>query len=214
MTIKDYLNFKPKALEVIRDKRIFNMVHNPKYSPILKCLHEGPLTLKEIGIKYITYLEKTSGTKKQPNIIYGYAKDLEKEGILVPCGKRITNGDPSAEILYSRSANLYYPVIASDDYWESEDNAIIIQKLCEIYNVYSKGSNLSPEEINKLMKSIYNEPLSHIGDFIEKNNDELASILDDLPFSLLDRIFNFLDILVIIQNPDFYKKQLKKYKRK
>ena len=197
METRDLISFTPKAFMVIDQKKQFDLLYHPKhekkYSPVLRVLREGPLTLKELEYKYNAVVDEP----KKKNTIYSYVQDLEKVGLVTKCGQRITPGHTFCEWLYNRSAVLFYPVIFSEDTFKTKRFANAIENMQKVISLYSDKT----PTVNKLREtlfSIYRDSQKKVGDIFTAYSDEIAEIMGDVQFRQLDRICTILEMVMAL----------------
>ncbi len=106
MEYQDFITYEPEQICIVRDQFKFDLVTDPKYTPILIALRAKPLPIKDIVDGYNRISDKT---RKQTSI-YNYLQDLIKQGLVVKAGQRVITGKTASEVLYSRCAKLYLRV--------------------------------------------------------------------------------------------------------
>lgn len=206
MNTKDFFdeNYKVKPLEVLDDETLINLLDDPKYAPIMRILREKPFTFKEIHKRYNAGRKKP----KEEVTIRQYIKVLEDSGMVVKAGQSITEGKIAAENLYGRSARFYFPVVLSEDFWESEENQFITEKVLQILQYVDTKKKPTIESLRKLLYSIYSKTEQEIAQVFEKFENEIAENLSNSTFNEIRSISNFMMLLVLLTNSSIYKKDL------
>lgn len=206
MNTKDFLddNYKIKAVQIIDDVNLIQTLNDEKYAPVMKFLREKPLSVKDIRKRYNAELKKP----KEEVTIRQYLKVLEDSGLILKAGQRITDGKIAAETLYGRAAKYYLPVIISEDYWESEENKIVIKKVLEILQFANFKKQPDMTSFRKLLHSIYSKSEMEIAKIFDKYKNEISDLLIDSPFNEIKFLSSFLMIAVLLTNQQFFKQEL------
>lgn len=198
METRDLISFTPKNVVVIDQKKQFDLLFLPKnvqkFTPILRILRDGPLTLKELEYKYNAIADEP----KKKNTIYSYVQELEKAGFVTKAGQRISPGHTFCEWLYDRTAKLFYPVLVSDEYFKSKEASAALEKTRELLSLYLEQP---APDFNKLKDVVFrtNQQAQRVvGDVFSKHSDEIAEITKDLSFRQLDKICKALEMLMIV----------------
>lgn len=200
METRDLINFTPKNVMVIDQKKQFDLLFLPKnekkYIPILHVLRDGPLTLKELEYKY----NAIADAPKKKNTIYSYVQDLEKAGYVTKAGQRISPGHTFCEWLYDRTAKLFYPVIASDEFFKSKEASFAFEKTSDLLSLYLGQDSLNFDKLKDVVFKTYQQAQRSVGDIFSEHSDEIAKITEDIPFRQLDKICNILELLMVVHN--------------
>jgi len=206
MTTKDFLdeNYKVKPLQVLDDKALINLLDDPKYAHLMRILRKKPFTIKEIRKRYNAGRKKP----KEEVTIRQYVKILTDSGLIVKAGQSITEGKIAAEILYGRSARCYFPVVLSEDFWESGDNQFITEKVLQLLNFVDTKKKPTLESLRKLLHAIYSKTELEIAKVFERFENELSENLSNSPFNEIRYISNFMMLLVLLTNYSIYRKDL------
>ncbi|MHA2366314.1 MAG: hypothetical protein ACXAC7_20325, partial [Candidatus Hodarchaeales archaeon] len=193
----DYISFNPVLIKLI-DIEKWKKDVTPKYLAIINMLREGPKTIKEIHQNHSKFEEiadrmfnekahlvqeknRQTITTKKENTIYRYVKDLIKAGFVIEAGRRMVKNQTSTQILYSRTAKVFYTLGIEKDYWISEKGKNIIYALGMTLRHHFEKLNFKKEEFFQLI-SKYSELKTQ---YLEQ---ALISVSDEW---IIDPLFRF-----------------------
>ena len=123
----DIITYKEEAILMVDDKAAWDLILDVRYQPIIEALRKGPMTVKDLEMKYNQIVAKKidempldakekkelkQKTRRKGKTLYKYLDSLEKMGLVVQAGKRVKMGQTASETLYGRSAKLF---IKSDE---------------------------------------------------------------------------------------------------
>jgi hypothetical protein len=128
--MQDYILYNPVLIKTIEAKIYDNKIRNNSNSiVILRMLSSRSMTLNEIHsnhhrmiLERIINKNKTTSMPKpkSKNTIYKYIQDLIKSGFIIESGRRPIPNQSATQILYSRSAEMFYRIEYRADYWNSD----------------------------------------------------------------------------------------------
>lgn len=106
---QDVLHFTPELVKILDSPQAIRLLEDPDYYIIVEILRKRPMTIREIEDAYkLRASDHETVEPKSYNTIYRYIKALEKEGLVIPGGKRVEFGKTAAETLFSRTAKLFH----------------------------------------------------------------------------------------------------------
>lgn len=208
--VKDKDSGKMKTVQKKVMKKKLDLLFDEKYLSIFQSLRNGPYTIEDVTEKYNENKKKEDVKKKIT--IYSYVKELEKAGLVIQVGKRLTqkeSGKIVTDTLYNRAAKMFYPIIVSEDFWLQEKNTELVERLAELISVYLKKPKIPVEAMKNLLSRIYTVTETEIAGFLQNESDKVTDVIGDLFFKEMDNIFRALDFIIILLNPTYYEKELK-----
>jgi hypothetical protein len=198
METRDLISFTPKAVIVIDQKKQFDLLYLPKnakkYSPILYVLRDGPLTLKELEYKYNTIADEP----KKKNTIYSYVQDLEKGGLVTKAGQRISPGHTFCELLYDRTATIFYPVLVTDEFFKSKEATAALEQTRNLLSLYLEQPAPNFNKLKDVVFKTYQHAQRSVGDIFSEHSEEVSEITADLTFLQLDKICGIFETLMAV----------------
>ncbi|MHA1668232.1 MAG: hypothetical protein ACTSUR_06195 [Candidatus Heimdallarchaeaceae archaeon] len=201
----DFITYERKSVLVIRDEKLVSTLEDEKYNIILLCLRDGPYTLREITKKH----NDISSKRKEEITIYRYLKDLIKAGLVIQAGKRVLRGKIATETLYDRVATVYYPVIISEEFWKRPENAIYVEKLSRILELFTNKEKIRRGSVQKLLRKIYSVSESTVSRFLEEKVGEISELFKNDSFSDTDIVLRAFDFIAVLNSYPEMQKELK-----
>jgi Fe2+ or Zn2+ uptake regulation protein len=161
---------------------------NRNYKAILQLLYrEAPKTLKEIAklhhqtvLKLIEKQKKwfiSKGLKiniKEPkpkkiDTIYRYLNDLQEGGLIIEAGRRITPRKSYTEILYSRTAELYYYWGNELEYYNTKSWEKVTSILINSLEIFLNRKVVNTDKFRSIISDIEIERSKSLHDSLESN---------------------------------------------
>ena len=220
MSCQNFIEIEPVALKVINDEKVYKMLSDPVYEPIIIVLREGPLTVTELTKKYNAFIDKR-GTelglsptvlkkeKKSEMTIYRYLKDLKSVAIVIEAGRCIEPGKKSTKAIYSRTARMFYPQLSSNNIKDSENFDKHVDILSELIIMYKTDQKLSKSCLSALMKKLVLFGDTEAASLFEKYSDEISALTKDQSFSQMGKILNHLGTIILMLNAHLFDEELK-----
>jgi DNA-binding transcriptional ArsR family regulator len=186
----DILIFHPKLLQ-ITDEKTMRVLYHHNYYPITMALRAGPMTFKELVKAY----NETAEKPKSENTIYRYLKALKEEGIITNAGQRVVVGKRTNEILYSRTARIFFEA-------DKEENQKIVQNEIKILNILleSLGKTISDKcleifltELKSELRRSRNQTVSQLTKV--SDNEVLKELFSHFEW---DQTKSFINLVAII----------------
>lgn len=187
---RDLTNYQILPVLSTSDKVHRKYFTNRNYKAILQLLYrKTPKTLKEIAEKHqetVLYLIKKekdwySSKKldfeikipkaKKLDTIYRYLTDLQEGGLVIEAGRRVTPGKSYTEILYSRTAVLYYYWGNELDFYNTESWKIIGNNLINSLEQLLKCQVIKKTSLLSIISEIERERTKTLHDCLESNID-------------------------------------------
>jgi hypothetical protein len=206
MEYQDFITYQPEQVCIVRQQSKFDLVTDPKYTPILITLREKPLPIKEIVDGYNRISEKT---RKQTSI-YNYLQDLIKHELIVKAGQRVITGKTASEVLYSRKAKLYFPVILSESFWQTEESKNVIEKSLHLLRIYTSQEALAEVDLRSFLLDMFSNSEKEVAKIFENNPEVVNELCADLTFEQLDRLARMIETLIVLLNPQYYEESINK----
>lgn len=220
MSCQNFIEFEPDALKVIKDEKIYKMLSDPVYEPIIIVLREGPLTVNELTKRYNAFVDKR-GTdlglspevlkkeKKSEMTIYRYLKDLKRVNLVIEAGRCIEPGKKSTKAIYSRTARMFYPKLSSSNVKDSEKIDEHIDILSELIIMYKTDQKLSKSCLSALLKKLVLFGDTEATIMFEKYGDEISALTKDQSFSQMGKILTNLGSIILMLNAHLFDEELK-----
>ena len=142
--------------------------------------------------------------------IYRYLKELDKLDVVIEVGKRIKKGQSATETLYGRTATVFWNVKEEEDYWKSTESKKFIDPLRKIMHLYTGGDKISDENLRDLLTLTYRTTITEIGEFLDKNSEELTSVFTGLSFKDVDKLLDIMSTFILLMKRDTFKDELEK----
>jgi hypothetical protein len=220
---KDILDesIKQEEVRVVRDPKLVKIFYDESYAPIFWVLRSVPMTVKDIENKY-NEIVKTKGSerglskKELENLersdksIYRYIKELTKIGLVAPAGHRVVMGKTATEILYVRTAKIFYLKNLEDDNWRCNICMKHLSKASELLSLSRDIKPPKPEKLAEIMAKIEADSESELFRVFEEKKEEVQEIFSDITFTDSDRILYIFRILYLALNSGKYKEMVDK----
>ncbi len=227
---EDLITFKEEAVEILEDKKLWDIIDDARYEPIFVALREGPMTVKDLTTKYnqlnFEKIEKDDLTPQQKKTrmneiqrvektIYKYLNELQKKNLIVKAGKRILIDETgrltqtAAENLYGRTAKLYLFLGGKEDLLEIPDFKESIPILGKIISLSNDLPEPSEACLSKIIVKIYNILNQERRDIFQKHSEELAEVSKNASYGIMKNVISGMDILNAILNASEFEKELK-----
>lgn len=220
---KDILDesFKQEEVRVVRDPKLVKIFYDESYAPIFWVLRSGPMTVKDIENKYneivkIKGSERGVSKKDLENLersdksIYRYIKELTKIGLVAPVGHRVVMGKTATEILYERTAKIFYLKNLEDDNWKCKICMKHLSKASELLSLSRNIKPPKPEKLAEIMAKIEADSETELFRVFEEKKEEVQEIFSDVTFTDSDRILYIFRILYLALNSGKYEEMAEK----
>jgi len=208
MEYQDFITYEPEQICIVKEQFKFDLVTDPKYTHILIALRERPLPIKDLVDEY----NKIADKPRKQTSIYNYLQELIKQGLVMKAGQRVITGKTASEVLYSRRAILYYPVILSEDFWKTEESKNVLEKCQQLLSLYTDSEPFKIDDLSSFFMNIYSKSEVIVAEIFEKDPDSVNKLCSDLDFEQIDKLTRMLETLVILLNPQNYVESLKELK--
>ncbi|MFX0114620.1 MAG: hypothetical protein ACFFB3_08735 [Candidatus Hodarchaeota archaeon] len=191
----DVLEYYPSLIKVI-DSKTMRILSDPKYSPLTLALMKGPMTIKELEKAYNAIAE----APKSDKTLYRYLKTLIEAELVVNAGQRVIIGKRATEILYSRTARMFFTTEEEQCEWDEAEKKVIFQLLKEVL-----GKERPPKKVFERVLSSFSrsreETMAKIGELTE--SDELGKLIEDIEWHDTTCLINDVAVLAwVFSQPD------------
>ncbi|MFX0091364.1 MAG: hypothetical protein ACFFBD_06340 [Candidatus Hodarchaeota archaeon] len=123
---QDIITFKPDVIKILSMQEFRHYFGNERYKAITDILRAGPCTIKELTSQHYSVLLQNIKPKKsytlqssenmitppkepyKENTIYSFVKKLIEGGLVVKAGRRVIPEQTSTQVLYARTAKVFY----------------------------------------------------------------------------------------------------------
>ena len=207
MDYQDFITFEPEQICIVRQQYKFDLVTDPKYTPILIALRDKPLPIKDLVNAYNRIADK----ERKQTSIYNYLQDLIKQGLVVKAGQRVITGKTASEVLYSRYAKVFFPVILSENFWKTDESKNVLQKYQQLLSLYTNSEPVKISDLIPFFTDMFSKSEVIVGDIFEKNPDLVNELCSDLSFEQIDRLARLMETLVVLLNTQLYEESLKEF---
>lgn len=223
MEFRDFLdaNFKKEAMRIIRDPKLIEYFEDENFSIILNLLRQKPMTVKELTKKYNEYVTE-KGTKErlpQQRIVenlrtdktmYRYIKSLTKSKLIAPAGQRMVIGKTQTEVLYDRTAKIFYVSQESLEWWLGDEGVRTVTTVAGIIGLLQNKTNPSVECLTQFIHQLLQENEEVLFNLFTEKQDEVTKLIYAIEGRETDQAIYITSILLAILNSDEYKKELEK----
>jgi len=206
---EDYFSYKPKALKYLT-KEEMRVVGD--YYIIMQALRKKCMTAKDIRKLY--YDKEKDAFGYTIKTIYRYIEKLEKVGLIIESGYRITKGTRISEKLYCRAANLFYEKVEEGEksWYERPDGKEFLNSLGILISVLLEKPDFDHKAFYELFKNFAIEKdgvvLEVIGTASE--NPEIAELYTKLDIEKVNKLNIYLSFMItFMKNPEYLDKFLK-----
>ncbi len=175
---QDLVTFKPPLFMVIRDEKMLDQIREPVMKPIIRALREGPKTIKEIQHHYNDISEKPKSDKT----IYRYVKKLEEVGLVKQAGHRVYSGRNISEILYSRTARIFYIEFDDPDIF-SEKNLMHAQMIGGLLSPLFGSKEVNASKLIEFLQRFEKQKLEMIEKLLTEAKPEVLEMLSQKEWS-------------------------------
>jgi hypothetical protein len=205
---EDYYSFKPEALKFLTKEQM-RVVGD--YHKIMQALRKKCMTAKDIHNLYYDKEKKEHGYTIKT--IYRYIEKLEKVGLIMEAGYRITKGTRISEKIYCRSANLFYEEVeeGKKSWYEMPDGKNFVNSLGFLISELLEKPDLDHKAFYELFKDFAIKKDSVVIDVITKakDNPEIADLYSKLNIDKVNKLNLYLSFMIIfLKEPEYLEKFL------
>ncbi|MCE7743239.1 MAG: hypothetical protein GOP50_12385 [Candidatus Heimdallarchaeota archaeon] len=207
MSREDHITHEPEPFMIIEDKKQLKAYNDPKLVILLDLLRKGHMPIRDITFEYNKRISKA----KSEITIYNYLKSLQDVDLVMVSGQRLVRGSSATTQLYSRKAQLMFPMtLMTDKYWETENSKELIEATRELMSFHTNGSPAESNDLKALLKNLYSVPSVKLKDYVTKYSDSLKTIFSDSSQEEVRDVINLFSLVMILLEPEKYAKDLKK----
>ncbi len=220
-----YDDYKEDVFMILKAEETTSLFSDSRYDPIFQALRTGPLTVKDLVIRYNEIVFKIVGEMdlsksekidlrdkmyRQEKTIYKYLNKLESHGIIAPAGKRFLRGKTAAETLYGRTAKLFFfsDETKKDDLFEEVRLALPI--VSKVLSLKQNEEAISTECLFRLLKKIFKHMDVERTEMMEKYSEEIVTMGEEINYNKLRNALRVLDYIYVILRSEEFKKDLQK----
>ncbi|MHA1637621.1 MAG: hypothetical protein ACTSUB_06350 [Candidatus Thorarchaeota archaeon] len=212
---EDIIRFRPKPIHVIKDERQNQYLWEWHYNALVRCMKDGPMTVQEITeafniqARFDKFYDEKSSTS-----IYRYLKTLEKEGLVAQAGKRVFFEKHKTEILYSRTAIVFYYINLPKSFWESDAGRVMYERIYLMVSKIYPGYELDKEKFNKYIIEFERAKEKQLEEIVGRmNDDELYDIMDTIWWQVIQVLRYSDQFAVSLNQPEMLEKLKKCFKK-
>lgn len=169
---QDLVTYTPPLYRVIRDEALLDLFRDPTLKPIIRTLREGPKTIKEI----LHYYNDVSDKPKSDKTMYRYVKKLEEHGLVKQSGHRVYTGRNINEILYSRTAKIFYIEFDDPDI-HNEKNLMHAQMIGGLLSPLFESREVNPIKLIEFLQGFEKKKLGLVELLLTKAKPEVLDML-------------------------------------
>lgn len=222
---QDFITYKEKAIEILADKKAWEIIEDPRYNPILVSLRKGPMTVRDLEVEYNKLVLQDIGklslapkdkklliekTKRKGKTLYKYLTLLEKNGLVVQAGKRIKMGQTATETLYGRSAKMFFLSDKEKMFDLTKDLKKILPIISKILSLETGGKEFSEECLAKFVENTFLTMNENREEIFKKYSDVITQASSEIYFDDLYLVVEVLQIYLTIKNAPELMKDLEK----
>ncbi len=229
MGFKDklYPDYHCETVEIIKDVERYEILGEPNLEPIIIALREGPKTVNELEKDYNEIVEDKikkmnlssketaflkDKMKRQAKTLYKYLKKLKENGFVVEAGKRYTDNQKAAEILYGRTAKIFFNIDGKEHWIETEIGKASLKMLSKLIGIINKGPKPSIRGLKESFMSIENKVRQDMEDIFTTYSTEIEELSDDITYEDLKFLIGGLNIFLLMKNYPNFEEDLKRSK--
>ncbi|MHA1347324.1 MAG: hypothetical protein ACTSVO_03700 [Candidatus Heimdallarchaeaceae archaeon] len=220
-----YDDYKEEVFKIITDAKITSLFNDSRYDPIFQGLRDGPLTVKDILLKYneivfenVDKMDLAKSEKidlrnkmyRQEKTLYKYLNKLESSGIIVPAGKRFLRGRTAAETLYGRTAKLFFFDDESKKFELLNELKLALPIVAKVLTLKTNKELISTKCLFKLIELIFTRLEEDRKELMEKYSADLVNMNEEINYNNLRSAIKLLDYFFVILNNDEFEKELLK----
>ncbi|MFX0061698.1 MAG: hypothetical protein ACFFC7_05875 [Candidatus Hermodarchaeota archaeon] len=192
---QDLITFKPEIIKPL-DARTWRKTFAKDINrrAILRILTPGPTSINEIYARHhktvLAIIEQYSIEKllgkppkpKSKNTIYKYLQELIDMGLVTEAGRRPIPHQSATQKLYSRTAEVFYPIDHRREYWDSENAKKVSHAIGLVMCYILKQKSFDSEELHKIFAK-----------FNTDRNKSMEEALKDATITELKKFFPLRD---------------------
>ncbi|MFW9962364.1 MAG: hypothetical protein ACFFCX_02280 [Candidatus Sifarchaeia archaeon] len=202
---QDVLHFTPTLVKIIDSPQAIRLLEDPNYYIIIEILRKRPMTIREIEDAYSLRAadHETVGSKSY-NTIYRYLKALEKEGLVIPGGKRVEFGKTASETLFSRTAKLFHYGCFPD---MSKDGLDFANRIIKGLMLAYAGSKETEACLREVVKEISRRMSDEITKIAEADHKGLLGDIMSGEWEIMIKTLDYIAFYgIILNHPELVKK--------
>ncbi|MCE7742840.1 MAG: hypothetical protein GOP50_10335 [Candidatus Heimdallarchaeota archaeon] len=211
--------FKPDGIRTVRDPKVIEYFEDENFSIILNVLREKPMTVKELTKRYNEYVTERGTSKRLPQerilerlrtdkTMYRYIKELTKAKLIAPAGQRMVIGKTATEVLYSRSAKIFYVSQEALDWWLGDEGRRTVVAVGGLLGIALNKPSPPTECLTQLISRILGDNEEKMFKLFEEKQEEVTKFIYTLEGRETDRAIYIMNIILALINVEKYKKEL------
>ncbi|MFX0113296.1 MAG: hypothetical protein ACFFB3_01985 [Candidatus Hodarchaeota archaeon] len=194
METHDIIKNEQKFFKLI-DRNLQRIFDNPNYIPLLNALRSEPRTIKEIAIEYNKHAKK----RKSETTLYRYIQYLIELKLVQIAGQRVVYGKRATEILYSRTAQVFF---IPDDLERKDEMVRVLSLSLETIGIKPPSN----QELSDLLTQFEESSNDLVNKFAEIPIDNpLVDMFKDLDLALRQEVIVKLIILIWLEKSNLMK---------
>ncbi len=222
MEFRDFLekDFVPDGIRIIRDPQLIEFFEDENYAIILNVLREKPMPVKELTKRYNEYVTEKGTKQRLPQkrilenlrtdkTMYRYIKELTKSKLIAPAGQRMVIGKTQTEVLYARTARIFYVSQESLEWWLGDEGNKTIKTVAGLLGISLNKSSPSVKCLTSLIHRILESNEKELFNIFENNQDEVTKLVYTLEGRETDRAIYIMNILLTLLSFEKFQKEFK-----
>jgi len=204
---QDIIIQEPELLLASLTQDQIAILKNPRYLNLIKVIQKGPLTLAEMAEEYAA-LAKDDEAKSE-STVYRLLTDLKHNDLVQEAGKRLIEGKPLSQTLYSLTTK-YIILDEQEIDWEGSDGQRIFQEIVKILTILYPDKSIDKEALLKWQLRFQRQVDEEKQKLISSKSPEIYELLSVWAPASINDTFEALGWLsVLLKNPDAHEDYLK-----
>lgn len=207
---QDIIIQEPELIQISFTQDQIAILKNPRYLNLIKVIQKGPLTLAEMAEAYAA-LAKDDEAKSE-STVYRLLTDLKHNDLVQEAGKRLIDGKPLSQTLYSLTTK-YIILDEQEIDWEGSDGQRIFREIVKILTTLYPDKSIDEEALLKWQLRFQRHVDKEKQKLINSNSPEIFELLSVWAPASINDTFEALGWLsVILREPEAQKDYLKCFK--
>ncbi|MCE7741466.1 MAG: hypothetical protein GOP50_03320 [Candidatus Heimdallarchaeota archaeon] len=218
-----YPSYKEETIKILNEIEKFQFLEDPKIEPIIIALRKGPLTVRELENQYNELvnerIDEMDLSQEEKNVLleklvrksktlYKYLNELEKQGFVIPAGKRIVENQTASETLYGRTAKLFLHQGGQEIWSETEGMDSALKLLSGTLGLLNKSKKPSVSTLKNMLIKIDKKIDVDIKSLVTDYSEDFSKLAENLSYYELKLMFTGLKMLLLMKNYDEFEQEL------
>jgi len=201
---EDIIRYQPIPIMIIKDEEMNQYLWVWYYSLVVRVMRKRPMTVREIEAAFNKQAEKEKYNEpKSDTTIYRYVKTLESVGLIKQAGRRVYFEGTKTEILYSRTARVFYYINLPDSYWKADAGKIFYERLFLAIRKIYDNHELDKIRFKEFVIKYERAKAKEISTLVSKLDDEALEDITEIEWWEILQVLRYAEFLgVMLNQPD------------